>query len=659
MLAVLLVGAGSARADEGPASAPSSRPQAKRDNKLCLECHLDGVDAKLRVQPKDFARPPHSEENGVSCVGCHVKAASVKDPSDHGPLGRPTCDGCHDAKKTIAASAHGRARHPGSKLPSCASCHGAAHKIAGVAEPTSPMSQRRQLATCGRCHSGPALENYRRSVHGRRLERGQAGGPTCSSCHNGHGTLAADIERNPRFKVRATQACGGCHAKEMKQYAESIHGRALLENSIYNSASCIDCHKSHEILPPSDPASAVHPTKVVSDCAGCHADARLIKREHLPSDVVRTYELSYHGRAGDLGAAKIAVCSSCHENHAIFPSSDPRSSVHPNNVSRACGKCHPGAGKNFVAGKIHVLSEKKQNYWAWVVRSAYIWLIVLCIGGMVLHNLLDFARKQVLRARRQRHEPHIVRMTGQERVMHAVLLTSFLTLVYTGFAILYPRAWWAAPLSWISDTERFRSGLHRTAGAVLTLVMLQHLWFLFLTARGREQRRELRPGVHDLRDLWHNLMFYLGRSQERPRFGRFSYMEKAEYWALVWGTAVMVVSGFVMWFENQALQVMPRWLWEVFQTVHRFEAILATLAILVWHFYFVFVNPDEAPMALTWLTGKMPLEDLALQHPEEFARVVTERGADGVPQPVVSEVMEKREAGAGGAASETSGRPDA
>ena len=206
--------------------------------------------------------------------------------------------------------------------------------------------------------------------------------------------------------------------------------------------------------------------------------------------------------------------------------------------------------------------------------------------------------------------------------MHALLLTSFLFLAYTGFAIMYPGAWWVAPLNLILDTEAFRSTAHRVAGIVLTGIALQHLWFLFFNRRGKQQRRYFRPGLTDLRDLWHNVLFFIGRRKQRPRFGRFGYVEKAEYWALIWGTAVMVITGFVLWFEGLALRYIPLWLWEVFQVAHRYEAVLAALSIAIWHFYHVFVNPDESPMSLTWITGRVTHEELKVTHPAEYDEVV-------------------------------------
>jgi cytochrome b subunit of formate dehydrogenase/nitrate/TMAO reductase-like tetraheme cytochrome c subunit len=600
-----------------PASGPSSR--SAPTNAACLECHRDGVEGKHRVDPKGFDVAPHTEENGVSCASCHTKAAAVADITDHGRLGPASCDGCHESARDVAKGVHRQAGH-GGRRPTCGTCHGT-HAIRPVADPSSPVHATRQVATCGKCHERSAIEPYRRSVHGRRLEAGRADGPTCSTCHTGHAIPRADVVRNPKFKEDLTRRCGQCHTKEMKVYAGSTHGVALLQRDVAESASCVDCHRSHEILPPTDPRSAVFPTKVVRDCAGCHADTRLIRHRHLPSDVVSTYELSYHGRASERGEAQVANCSSCHEHHAIYPRSDRRSSIHPSNLRSACGKCHPGASENFIRGKIHVVAEGSQNRWAFLVRSLYIWLIALLIGGMVLHNLMDFVRKMILRARHQASVPHIVRMTRQERVAHVLMLASFILLAYTGFALRYPTAWWAAPLGWLASSEQLRKLLHRGAGLVLTAIMLQHLWFLFLNARGREQRRQFMPRLKDVRDLLHNILFYIGVRRERAVFGRFSYIEKAEYWALVWGTGVMVATGFILWFEQLSLAIMPRWLWEVFLVVHRFEAILAVLAVVVWHFYHVFISPDEAPMALTWITGKMTLEELAELHPAEFAEL--------------------------------------
>ena len=588
-------------------------------NQDCLDCHAAGndLDARLEVNPKDLAGSPHNEDNGVTCVSCHVKAAKVEDISEHGPLGKAACGECHEVEAEIKKGVHGRADR-GKKPPTCASCHDHAHKIIPASKPGSPTSARGQMKTCGACHGTSPLKTFLASVHGKALEAGNTKAPSCTDCHGQHGFQRLDIFNNPSSKVAMVAACSACHKEEALAYEKSVHSKAIKQGN-FAAASCVDCHIGHDILPASDARSSVHASHVAEDCSRCHGDQRLIRRFNLPVQVVPTYESSYHGRAGELGEIRVANCSSCHRAHDIFPSRDPLSSVHKGNLATSCGKCHPGADESFVTSKIHVkmASSSTENYWAWFVGQIYTWLIALVIGGMLLHNILDFLRKMKLRARRQRHEAHVVRMTRLERWAHALLFTSFIYLAYSGFALIWPKAWWVTPLNWISETETFRATSHHVAGVILCLIALHHAWFLFFHPLGKEQRRHFWPRLHDFRDLWHNLQWFLGRRSERPRFGRFGYMEKAEYWALVWGTVIMAATGFVLWFENEALQVMPLWLWEVFQVVHRFEAILAVLAVIVWHFYYVFINPDESPMSLTWITGRISREELELLHPEE------------------------------------------
>jgi formate dehydrogenase gamma subunit len=634
-----------------PALADDEQPEPEElTNQTCLDCHGDAgnVGKKYAVAGSAFKSPPHTEDNGVTCASCHARAAKVEDVTDHGPLGAPSCDGCHDAGEAIARGAHGAHKHNRARLPGCRTCHGPGHAVRPVSQVHSPANPQSQARTCGACHGGDSLESFLRSVHGQRLVSGHSDGPTCSTCHGAHEIQRADNVHNPQFKVQMTNKCAGCHEQVGAAFRTSVHGVALLDREVYASASCVDCHMSHQILPAKDPRSSVYPTKVVEDCARCHADEKLIRRFHLPSDVVGTYELSYHGKAGELGEARVANCSSCHRNHGIYRASDPRSSINPKNLQRSCGKCHPGASKNFIKGKIHVSPKDRHNYWAWLVRWLYIYLIILVVGGMVAHNVLDFIRKMVDRAREERDQPHVIRMTLHQRLVHLLLLLSFMFLAYTGFALMYPRAFWAAPLNAISATEAFRSMAHRVAGVVLALLAIYHLLRQFLSRSGRQQRRRFTPRLRDIRNLAQNLAFILGRRRERPRFPHYSYIEKVEYWAVVWGTLVMIATGTVLWFEEQALRIMPLWLWEVVQVVHRYEAILAVLAIFVWHFYAVFLDPDRAPMSLTWLTGRVSVHELALTHPRDLEQaerrneVLPAAGeAPGDPGPPAADEPEK------------------
>lgn len=616
------------------------------DNDTCLGCHSpDVAEGETAVDPESFVEGPHE---GMDCISCHTAAAEVEDIFDHGPLGEASCEDCHaEVLESISQSAH-TLRKFKENQPTCVSCHGGGHEIRYSSDPQSPSYKLNQPTTCGPCHRPELSDNYMKSIHGQLLQAGETNGPACMTCHSSfreridtsnvaeidvvainargdidpHLVKVADLVRNPSFKQDLLFKCSYCHEKEWEEYKFSIHGVALLERGVQESPNCASCHSSHQILPPSDPDSAVFATKIVQDCEACHADTKLIRRFGIKSDAVASYEESYHGRATGFGDTQVANCASCHKNHDIFRAADERSSVNPKNLKATCGNCHPGASEGFIQGRIHVAASGEENYWANLVASIYFWMIVVVISGMVIHNALDFSRKLIIKNRKMRTRSTVVRMTGLERFLHATLAISFLMLVYTGFALMFPDAWWVTPLNLFGDSEQVRATTHRICGVILTLVAIHHLWYLFFHKRGREQRRAFMPRIKDIRDVADNIAFYLGKRKERPKFGRFSYMEKAEYWALVWGTAVMVVTGFVLWFQEIALMFMPKWLWDVFNVVHLYEAILAALAIVVWHFYFVMINPDEAPLSLTFFNGLMTMEELAKAHPDEYEAIM-------------------------------------
>ena len=608
----------------------SSPSDAKRDpaelsNAVCLKCHADPdvVDDAFLVKEAAFQRGPHQSDNDVTCASCHSKAVEVEDLEDHGDLGKAQCDGCHDVAEELAKSTHAWKPTSGKKQPECRDCHGSAHQILFVSDPDSPAHHDNQIETCGSCHQGKTISMFRRDVHATLPPKKRKKAATCANCHGAHNTLPADLLHDPQFKQELARRCGECHEKEWTIYRESSHGAALFDYHRGGSASCADCHGSHGILAPTDWESKTNAAHVNETCASCHADARLIRRFNLKSDAVSTYRESFHGRAQRLSdQSQAANCASCHDYHGVFPVSDPRSTVHPTNLQKSCGKCHPGASENFLAGSLHVKDTYEDNRWAQLVRAIYLWIIGLTCLGMVIHNWLDFRRKIFLRRERIAALPHVTRMTREQRILHVFFFTSFIALSYTGFALIFPDAWWVAPVRVFSEAESFRSLLHRVCAVVMVIASLYHLATTIFTRRGRAELVEFTPRLRDFDHLRQNVLFFIGRRTERPHFGRFGYVEKVEYWALVWGTGVMVVTGFILWFKTASLSIMPLWLYNVFGVVHRYEAILAVLAIVIWHFYHVMVNPDEAPLSTVWIDGQIPVEELKERHPAEYERLV-------------------------------------
>jgi cytochrome b subunit of formate dehydrogenase len=347
-------------------------------------------------------------------------------------------------------------------------------------------------------------------------------------------------------------------------------------------------------------------------CGPCHESIRLSEKYGLPSGQAAAFADSFHGLALRSGQLTAANCASCHGVHDILPASDPRSHVSPANLARTCGGCHPGAGVNFSLGPVHVVRDTPSGRIVEWIRLVYLWVIALVIGGMVAHNALDLWRKA-----RTPRVPHAappageLRMTRVLRWQHGLVMVSFPMLAYTGFALTYPESWWARPLLAWESRLGLRGVLHRAAAVVLLAGVGWHLAHLLASARLRHCLRGLLWAWRDPRDVVHMLAWAIGRRQSPPRPGKFSYVEKAEYWAFMWGTVLMAVTGLLLWFENAALRYLPKWVTDVATALHFYEAVLATLAIVVWHLYWVIFDPAVYPMDTAWWTGRSPAARVA------------------------------------------------
>jgi cytochrome b subunit of formate dehydrogenase len=196
-----------------------------------------------------------------------------------------------------------------------------------------------------------------------------------------------------------------------------------------------------------------------------------------------------------------------------------------------------------------------------------------------------------------------MRMLPFERFQHAVLALSFLTLVWTGFALKYPDQWWARPLLLMEGRYSMRSLIHRVAAAVFLGISVTHVVSLIVSRKLRAHWKEMLPSIEDPREALSNFAYNLGLGDRPPGRSSHSYLEKAEYWAVVWGAVVMAGSGLMLWANTLALKLLPKVWLDVATSVHFYEALLATLAIVVWHFYSVIFDPDVYPLNTAFLTG--------------------------------------------------------
>jgi len=208
----------------------------------------------------------------------------------------------------------------------------------------------------------------------------------------------------------------------------------------------------------------------------------------------------------------------------------------------------------------------------------------------------------------------VLRMNLSQRLQHAVLAVSFIALAITGFALKFPDSWLARVMG---SSEPFRRWAHRIAGIVLLAVGVYHLIYLAATKDGRQLVKDLFPVKKDLADVWAAVRYLTGLSGEKPKIGRFGYAEKMEYWAVIWGTIIMGVSGIMVWFKLDVTRWLPRWVVDVALTIHYYEAVLACLAIVVWHFYHVIFDPDVYPLNLACVDGKVSEHWQAEEHPLE------------------------------------------
>jgi len=144
--------------------------------------------------------------------------------------------------------------------------------------------------------------------------------------------------------------------------------------------------------------------------------------------------------------------------------------------------------------------------------------------------------------------------------------------------------------------------------------------FLIFTKTGRRELRMLMMGIGDIRDMFLNMAYMVGLRRHPPQFDRYSYIEKFEYWGMWWGTLLMIVTGFSMWFVNVFLQYLPKVWLDVIALVHFYEAWLAVLTIIVWHLYYMIFDPHTYPMNWSWITGRITIEDFKERHPLEYRR---------------------------------------
>jgi cytochrome b subunit of formate dehydrogenase len=623
--------------------AGSARAQQQQ---ACERCHgsrefllnaapTENVGAGLVVTRANLSGGPHAR---VACSACHVGVSFFP----HEPIAarRVQCGRCHAAQDSAwRRGVHGPHGVEGVPRATCEDCHGG-HDVARQGFLPTAAGREAMRRACAKCHERQVASSER-DVHADTIP--------CTSCHGSHAMRPVPDPATHDIAVGIARRCGGCHVAESSSYWQDIHGRTATAQAASaaplgadTAATCISCHGEHGIRRAEDPTWRF---AVADACMRCHAAYGI------------TYRDSYHGQASRVGSRKAAECADCHTPHNVRPVSDPASSVAPANELRTCQHCHSAARGKFAGYQPHANPHDPHRYP--LLFAVWLFMTSVLTGTMVVwgtHTLLWYRR--ILRDRRQRRREHpalarrgarretpmdaalrgggpfVWRFNLIFRVIHAMIVATFFVLVITGLPLRFSCAAWAPGLMELLGGATRAGVAHRTAG--LFVFGYFGLYAAYLAVRAWQRRGRVRDWflgpdsvvfkLQDARDALAMVKWFLGRGPQ-PRFGRYSYMEKFDYFAELWGVGAIGFTGLMLWQPEFFGRFFPGILFNVAIIIHSYEAMIATAFIFTIHFFNVHLRPDKWPVDAVMFTGRATVHYMAEEHPLVAERLEAEQGA--------------------------------
>jgi cytochrome b subunit of formate dehydrogenase len=462
------------------------------------------------------------------------------------------------------------------------------------------------------------------NIHGRALTRsGLLVAAVCNNCHGSHEILPSRAPASTTSRGRISQTCGACHAGVLTTYNGSIHGEALKKGDS-RAPTCTDCHSAHQIQ-----RVEVETWKlgVVRECGTCHLDR------------MKTYRDTFHGHVTSLGSTVGARCSDCHGAHEILPPADPRSTIHRKNIVATCTRCHPRATPSFTLYYAHADLHNPEKYPLLYYVDRFMVLLLLFTFSLFgvhtflwlprsLRDRMDRRRKQSrdLGGEKREDQGYYLRLNLFHRLMHVLVILSFMGLVLTGMPLKFsysPLVQKLAPYLGGFQTAAF---LHRVCALLTFLYFGFHLAYLARLRFGRKQKglfwgpNSMVPQLQDFRNMANHFRWFLGIGP-RPRFGRFTYWEKFDYWAVFWGVSMIGTSGLFLWFPTFFSLYFPGWVFNLAIIIHSEEALLAAGFIFSIHFFNTHLRPTKFPLDHVIITGRISEEDLLYEHPLEHEQM--------------------------------------
>jgi cytochrome b subunit of formate dehydrogenase len=627
----------------------------------CQRCHarhdlvkVAGSDTvSLFVDPDQLAVSDHKD---TRCVQCHTGATPTHAERPCATIvEKVDCSICHaGVVSTYATSTHGKLQARGDPAaPDCEHCHGT-HAILPHDDPAAPTYVRHIPDLCADCHGegGIAAErytgelanmvsNYRHSVHGRALdESGLVVSANCVDCHTSHATLPASDPASSINRSNIVRTCAQCHSGIFETFRGSIHFTGKPHGDV-PLPMCNDCHSSHQIVRTD---AAGFKREIVSTCGHCH------------EDVVESYFETFHGKVVKLGYTETAKCQDCHGAHNILPPEDPHSTLSRQNIVQTCAQCHPASHRQFAGYLTHATHHDRYKYpfvyWTWLFMTVLLISTFIFFG---IHTLLwlprSFQAKRHVRELRQRPgRQYIRRFDRLHRQLHILVIISFLGLAVTGMTLKFSYLPWAQALSHFMGGFKATGLIHRICALITFYYFGRHLLHVArrIQHSGSGLRAFLRrpdsmlPRSRDLREFGQTMRWFIGIG-ERPRYGRWTYWEKFDYFAVFWGVAVIGFSGLTLWFPEFFTRFLPGWFINVATIIHSDEALLATGFIFTVHFFNTHFRPDKFPMDPVIFTGRVELEEFKADRPREYEELVQsgelESRLVGPPNPVMAKAL--------------------
>ncbi len=590
----------------------------------CLECHADNdpvVDEKLLNS---------SVHKNLNCIECHADIKEVP----HDTVAKVDCSRCHrDIANMLKVSIHAQIfGNAANGVLTCTECHGK-HDIFPKSDSRSQINHFKSDTACLKCHTNKELlkkypglptsdfiNEYLTSVHGKGVHlKGLSVSATCVDCHGPHNILPASNPRSPVNKKNIPVTCSKCHQGIYDQYITSIHGK-LWKNGRKDVPTCTSCHSEHGIV---DPLSSAAQKNIPKECGQCHKEQS------------ETYKDTFHGKATSLGFGQSAKCSGCHGVHDILPASDPLSTINKTNLQQTCAKCHANTNARFIEYDPHIdPSDKDGSPMVFYTYQFMNWLLFSVFLFWGLHTLLWFQRSMVALIRREfTVDPHgkqyIRRFTNLQRRMHGVVVVSFLGLVMTGLPLKYYYTAWGQQLNVLLGGVANNRYCHRVFGLITIGYILFHMIHVAHQILVKKDKGYLKghtsmvPRAKDWQDFVDNIkwFFYMG---DRPKYDRWTYFEKFDYLAVFWGVFIIGSSGLIMWFPTFFTQFLPGSILNVAAIVHSDEALLALAFIFTVHFFHNHLRVENFPIDLSIFSGVVPLERFIKERPQEYERLVQE-----------------------------------